>query len=359
MTMANNIFKNLILQGAEYSGLLNVLQNIGTNSRQSVYVLAYHRVAELHQTPWLSPELISATPRQFDEQMKFIAERYNPVSIHDLLQSMHGEGHLPKNAVLVTVDDGYRDFKEEILPVCTCHGIQPLLFLPTAFVGKGNFWWDKVYQIIHLSGQASIDTPFGVFPISTEDEKRMAVKQITRLLKTIPFKQTMQWVDATHAALVSLTEEQWHNTLTWDDLRQLINDGVSVACHTHTHPIMTQISQEQAQNEVLVAQALIQRELGMALPVFAFPDGKPHSFSKTLFDMLYLKGFELQFVLVGGRAIIQARGEKTISPRLSVWQRQTLPQFHMRLTPIWAFYETIKLRLSHGWSMNPLYAGDS
>jgi len=345
--MANSILKNLILQGAENSGLLNILQRVGSHAKQTVYILAYHRVAEFDQTPWLSPALISATPRQFNEQMKFVAERYNPISIHDLLCASHGEGHLPQNAVLVTVDDGYRDFKDEILPICIRYGIQPLLFMPTAFVGAGNFWWDKVYQIIYFSGQSLLETPFGKFPISTCSEKHWAVEQLTQSLKSIPFEVAMKWVDSTHLRLVTLTEEQQHNTLTWDDLRQMVNDGVAVGDHTHTHPIMTQISLEQARHEVRTAQALLQRELGIALPIFAFPDGRHHAYSNTLFEMLHSEGFELLFLLVGGKALIQAGIGKTVFPRLSVWQNQTLPQFHMRLTPFWAFYESITSKPAH------------
>jgi len=338
--MANSILKNLLLQGAEYGGILNILQRIGSGFNHSVYILAYHRVAEFDQSPWLSPGLISTTPQQFDEQMKFIADRYNPISIQDLLRAIHGEGSLPKNAVLVTVDDGYRDFKDEIFPICTRYGIQPLLFIPTAFVGAGNFWWDKVYQIIYLSGQSSLNTPFGEFLISTSSEKRQALEQLTRSLKSIPFAIAMKWVGNAHATFVTLTHEQQHNTLTWDELRQLVRNGVTVACHTHTHPLLTRISLEEARHEVRISQDIIRHELGTALPIFAFPDGRPHAFSKPLFEMLHSEGFELLFLLAGGRALIQAENGKTIFPRVSVWQSQTLPQFHMRLTPFWAFYES-------------------
>jgi peptidoglycan/xylan/chitin deacetylase (PgdA/CDA1 family) len=90
--------------------------------------------------------------------MKLVASRYNPVSAEDLVQAASGGSPLPKDAVLVTVDDGYLDFKEVIFPVCSRFGIRPLLFMPTAFVGSGTYWWDKVYQIIHLSGQTKIDS---------------------------------------------------------------------------------------------------------------------------------------------------------------------------------------------------------
>jgi peptidoglycan/xylan/chitin deacetylase (PgdA/CDA1 family) len=342
--MTKSILKNFILKVAENSGFLNILQKTNLRNGQYVYILTYHRVAELTSRPWLTPGLISATPQQFDEQMKLVANKYNPISVQDLVRAAQGGGSLPKDAVLVTVDDGYRDFKEEIFPVCSRYSIRPLLFMPTAFVGTGNFWWDKVYQIIHLSGLSKIDTPIGKFSITNEREKSKTQEQLIPTLKLMPFEKVTEWVDSTHSALVQLTEEQQHNTLTWDELRQLDFAGVTVACHTHTHPILTQISLEEAQREVSISQELICQELGHALPIFAFPDGKPHAYNHALFQMLNSEGFEMLFLLVDGRALIQSGNKKMILPRLSVWQSQTLPQFHMRLTPLWALYETINYK---------------
>lgn len=332
--MAKSALKNFILATAENTGLLNLLQKANPGNHQSVYVLAYHRVAEFTCRPWLSPDLISATPQQFEEQMKFIAHRYSPISIQDVVHAAQGRKPLPKDAVLVTVDDGYLDFAEEIFPVCIRYGIQPLLFMPTAFVGTGTFWWDKVYQIIHLSGLNEIDTPVGHFSISTQSEKSALQKRLTNALKYLPAEKATEWIETTHSVFVQLTAEQQHNTLSWEELRQLVSAGVAVACHTHTHPILTRVSLEDARREVRISQELLQQQLGVTLPIFAFPDGKPNAYSDTLFNMLHSEGFEMLFLLVAGRALIQPGNKKMLLPRLSVWQSQSLPQFHMRLTPI-------------------------
>ena len=221
-----------------------------------------------------------------------------------------------------------------IFPVCSRYGIRPLVFIPTAFVGTGTFWWDKVYQIVYLSGQNKIDSPFGQFSISTEKEKGQVHARLIQNLKHMPDKQMTEWVESTHSALVQLAKEQQHNTLNWDELNQLVQAGVTVACHTHTHSIMTQIPIEEARRQACMSQELIRQKLGHALPIFAFPDGKLKTFNSTLFEMLHSEGFEILFLLVDGRALIQPGNKKMVLPRLSVWRSQSLPQFHMRLTPL-------------------------
>ena len=152
-------------------------------------------------------------------------------------------------------------------------------------------------------------------------------------LKQMPFYQVITWVEGTHTSLVNLSEEQQHNTLTCDELRQLNRAGVTVASHSHTHPILTQIPLEEARRQILLSQEIIRRELGYALPIFAFPDGKPRAFNSALIDMLYSEGFEMLFLVVNGRAVIKPGSHKITLPRLAVGQNHTLPHIHLRLTP--------------------------
>jgi peptidoglycan/xylan/chitin deacetylase (PgdA/CDA1 family) len=332
--MTKSTWKNFILESAENSGFMNLVQNNFRGSGQYLYVLTYHRVDENNHRPWLDPHQISATPQQFEEQMKFLATRYNPISAEDLVKAANGGPPLPKDAVLVTVDDGYLDFNEVIFPLCNRFGIRPLLFMPTAYIGTGTFWWDKVYQIIYLSGRNKIDSPVGQFSISSEKEKFKVQTKLIRILKQMPDKQMTDWVESTYAALVQLPKDQQQNTLTWDNLVQLVREGATVACHTHSHSIMTQISIEEARKQVVMSQELIRQKLGHALPIFAFPDGQLQTINSALFEMLHSEGFEILFTLIDGRALIEPGNKKMILPRLSVWQSQTLPQFHMRLTPL-------------------------
>ena len=70
-------------------------------------VLAYHRVVD-----WNVPDfdtfkpVVSATPAAFAAQMDFICERFNVVSVSDVLAWLRGEKALPPYPALITFDDG-------------------------------------------------------------------------------------------------------------------------------------------------------------------------------------------------------------------------------------------------------------
>lgn len=326
--------KNFAFAAGEKTGLFNLLQKVGRGGGQYLYVLAYHRVEDPNANPWLDPHEISATPQQFEAQMKLLSQRYHPVSIADVLDAAHGGKPLPTDAVLLTVDDGYRSFKNALFPICERYGVQPLLFVPTGFVGSGTFWWDKVYQILYHSGHGEIDSPIGRLSLQNEQEKFSARHLLIRALKKMPREQATGWIDATHAALVNIPADQPSDTLTWDELRALKSKGVAIAPHTHTHPILAQVSLEEVKRQVCMSRDLIREELGDVLPVFAIPDGKTISYNQEILDLIHAQGLEFVFLLLGGRALIEPGNHQMVLPRLGVWKKLTLAHFHYRLTPL-------------------------
>lgn len=62
------------------------------------------------------------------QQLMDLNGTYNPVSIHDYVLALRGERTLPERSLLVTVDDGYRDFQEIALPMFQNAGIEPVMF---------------------------------------------------------------------------------------------------------------------------------------------------------------------------------------------------------------------------------------
>ncbi|GAP14497.1 predicted xylanase/chitin deacetylase [Longilinea arvoryzae] len=331
--MPKHRWKNALLTAAEAVGAIDLLQKTGREDGQSLYVLAYHRVEAPALNPWLDPADISATPAQFAAQLELLACRYHPVALADVLAAQRGEYSLPRDAVLLTVDDGYSNFMDEIFPVCARFGIRPLLFLATGCVGSGTYWWDQVYQLIHHSGQPALDTPAGRFPIGSPEEKARARRELLFALKRMPGDQRVDWIGAAYDRFVRPSANPPRLTLSWDELRALRQAGVDIAPHTHSHPILSQIPLESVRAELRTSRNLIEHELGECPPVFALPDGKAISYHQGVIDLLFSSGCAIVFSMLDGRARVRPNSAHLLLPRLGVWQGLSLPHFHYRLTP--------------------------
>lgn len=297
-------------------------------------VLNYHRVDHAENRPWLDPSLISATPEQFDEQMSLLRKDYSPVNTEDVLVALSGQRTLPKRAVLVTVDDGYRDFAEFIFPVCAKYDIQPLLFVPTAYPAKGGFWWDKLYWAVHNWEANELETPYGYFSLSTSDDREVALQKLRMAIKANDFKEGMAFIGQIYNGSKPKSTSDAADVLDWDELRTLSQNGAAIAAHTHSHPLLTRIPFSEACAEIHQSQEIIHKEIGKALPVFAFPDGQPAFFSPALSD--FLKGEKIEFgvTTVDRNAVLSAENARHF-PRVGVYQKLSIEAFAYRLTPFY------------------------
>lgn len=333
--------KEKILNILEKTGGLRALQWFGGNEGSSLYVLAYHRVDYLDQRRLLELGLISATPEQFAAQMKFIADEFSPVSAEDVLNSVERNAPLPRDAVLVTVDDGYLDYKEYIAPICSRYGIRPILFIPTDYVGGGIFWWDRLEQSLLLTKEKEVKTQFGDFPLQSSAQKQYSITKIGNYVRDQSFQQAKNWVEDLCDELAPGLLDDTRVSLDWDELRELARTGTTVASHTHTHPILSHVPLEQVKQELRESQAIISKEIGSTLPIFAFPDGRPYAMHEDILPILANEGFRVAFTRIEGRANL-LKNNLLQMPRLGVSRNMSISSFHLHLTGLYHSWKSIK-----------------
>ena len=331
MVSKKNIVK-AVSRVAYQSKFFRTLGNVGR--RNFLTVLNYHRIDHAENRPWLDPSLISASPEQFDEQMALLRKDYSPVNTEDVLAALSGQRALPKRAVLVTVDDGYRDFAEYISPISMKYDIEPLLFVPTAYPAKGGFWWDKLYWAVQNWGTDELETPYGSFSLATSDDRNLVLRRLRAAIKAGDFKAGMAFIEQIYSGSKPKSMSDAVDVLDWDELRALSQNGAAIAAHTHNHPLLTRIPFDEACAEIHQSQEVIRKEIGKALPVFAFPDGQPAFFSPELVKFLKKEGIELGVTTVDRNAVL-SEANALYFPRVGVYQKLSIEAFAYRLTPFY------------------------
>jgi len=100
---------------------------------QLVPILVYHNVA-----PQAKGRLVIAAAT-FEQQMRYLKrEGYRVVRLADFVAWTRLERQLPKKAVVLTFDDGYRAFLDYAYPVLKELGFPATLFVYTDYVGAGR-----------------------------------------------------------------------------------------------------------------------------------------------------------------------------------------------------------------------------
>ncbi len=172
-------------------------------------ILAYHRIAESGSEA-LAPYRV--TPAAFEEQLRYLRDHgFTGITLEDWSQHVVHGASIPQGAVLITFDDGYRDFKENAWPLLERYGFTASVFLVADGIGGTNVW------------------------------------------------------DAEHGESVPL--------LDWREIRELQRQGVRFGSHTASHAWLPDLSWRQAAAELRHSKRVLEQGLGAPVSSIAYPWG--------------------------------------------------------------------------------------
>ncbi len=255
------------------TGVLRALEAFDRSTRR-VAILVYHRIDEPAAEPDLDPGLVSATPADFRAQMEVLAAYAHPISLSQLLGAHLEQRPLPPRAVLVTFDDGYRDFAVHAWPVLRSLGIPAVLFVPTAFpdgVPEG-FWWDRLHSALARTRERAIELEgLGSLPLTDAAQRRSAHRALRDRFKSLPHDEALARLERVISRLADVPP--LNRVLGWDALRTLAREGLAVCSHGQTHALHTRLSSEALRRDLSDSRSRIERELaGLAAPpTLAYP----------------------------------------------------------------------------------------
>jgi peptidoglycan/xylan/chitin deacetylase (PgdA/CDA1 family) len=129
-----------------------------------VPILMYHSISETNQRRGHPYFQTTTSPTDFMEQMSFLHDHgYKVITLKEATtylrdpasQRMHEQRRDHIRRVVLTFDDGFRDFYTLAAPVLDLHGFKATVFLPTAyitqngatFVGKECLRWSEVKDL--------------------------------------------------------------------------------------------------------------------------------------------------------------------------------------------------------------------
>ena len=291
-------------------------------------VLTYHRVANLQDSPALHPQIISATPANFEKQMRLVVKKYHVVSMPQVLEAIAKKKSLPPRAVLITFDDAYYDF-DVAWSILRSLKMTATLFVPTAYPDHPEraFWWDRLYWAVMNTSRHELSVkPLNVLSLTDGEMRQQSLKRLQDHVKTIPHREAAAFVDEVCDQLGSKPLVQ-KSVLSWEELRQLAKEGVTMCAHTQTHPIMTQLSPEDLRREVVGSQDDLKREIGETLPIFCYPSG---SHDDAVVNVLRKENFTVAFTTMKGQNDL-CTADLLRLRRTNMTRRTSLPIFRVKL----------------------------
>ena len=83
---------------------------------------------------------LSITPADFAAQMDWLAHNgYHPITLTELHGYLNGQRGLPSRPVILTFDDGYKDFYTTALPILRAHDFSAVAYVVSGFLGRSGY----------------------------------------------------------------------------------------------------------------------------------------------------------------------------------------------------------------------------
>ena len=174
---------------------------------------AHGRILTYHRVDEVKGDRLVVAPETFRQQMEWLRRReIRVVDLNTLTESLQ---HPRKGVrqIAITFDDGYEDNHRFAWPILRSFGYTATLFVPAALIGTEH-------------------------PLPVE-RPRVAPAPL----------------------------------LTWEQLREMSQDGIAVGSHGLTHHRLTRLSLAQVKAEVTESKRVLEEKLGRAADWFCYPSG--------------------------------------------------------------------------------------
>ena len=276
-------------------------------------ILLYHHFPSQHM-------------KSLHEQCALLSSRYRPMALSDAIARLQNGEPLPRNAIAVTVDDGYADYAESGVECFLKFEIPSTVFVCERLIEGHWLWYDRVEYAFACTrrGKLSIsDGPWGPsrsYAAGSNNEKQASLRRALAEAKRMPSSVVDAFVDAIELAAEigpsAAPVDPWQG-MSWETLRTIAShELVSVGAHTANHPILSRLEDPFAlRDEIAGCRERISRKLGSDVDFFAYPNGQPEDLSPEVVSLVREAGYSAAFTTTQG--VNRRRHDPILLPRIA------------------------------------------
>lgn len=254
-------------------------------NRKKLAILLYHGVS-----PKISQGISNyrgkfIEPKNFNRQIKYLKKNYTILELDKAIELLKSNS-LPLYSLIITFDDGYKNFYDYAYPILKQNQIPATVFLPTDFIDKKiPLWVDRLEYAIGLRKESF------QHKIKTDTALRQKLKLLPENKKNEELKKIE---DMNVEKLDNFSgEKSAYAPLEWSQILEMQNNKINFGAHTKTHPILTQLSAEETKKEITESALILKEKTGKISKIFSYPNGQPKDFNeeiKTIMKKTNFKG---------------------------------------------------------------------
>ena len=264
----------------------------------------YHYVRPLKETKF--SELKALEFSDFESQLDYLAENYNFVTPSQVIETIYETNELPKNAVLLTFDDGYKDHYNYVFPTLKSRGIKGVFFPPTKAIYENKLL--DVNRLHFVLASSKIEVLIkrleDIIRYSSSEHKLKTIEEYKNLFwkrnrydssEVNFFKKMLQHAlpkdfrsevaKKLFAEYVDSDESSFAKKLYMNpsELKEMKENGMEIGSHGHNHYWLEKINMNQQIQDIECSLTLLRRD-GL-LPErywFCYPYGSNNEITRQI-----------------------------------------------------------------------------
>jgi len=274
------------------------------------------------------PPDMSISPERLEGILEWFARRYRMCTIAEGLREIDA-GARGKSFVALSMDDGYRDNHDRLLPLLERTGARATVFLESRPLDERRVNWSHKYfwllgrmspwDFVHGYGERVGDSPHfhAMNQVVTEGrlEPRYHLKRILKYeAEAEPRDRAIDAIFAEQGGDERALCEALY--MGWDQARAMQASGVELGGHTVSHEILSRLAPEEQVREVAGGAEAMERALGQRPVSFAYPWGRRWDFDDASREAVRRAGFRCAVTMHAGT--VGPRSERTALARLAI-----------------------------------------
>jgi peptidoglycan/xylan/chitin deacetylase (PgdA/CDA1 family) len=260
----------------------------------SLTVLIFHRVLPFDTArPSSQWPGYTVTPDFLRQCLNFLRRHYELVSLDQVLTALRGGAGLPPTALLITIDDGWKDTSEYAEPLLRQAGCPAVLFAVGGLCDGLDLWQESLYHAL-LAGELTPSRCLMLWrEVASPEPPPTDWSTIASIWK---LAARLQSLDNAHRreclTRAGLPPPAPSPMMPVDELRGFARPPLSVGAHGYTHLPMTEVPD--AAGELRLSRSRLRQALaGLSeVETMSWPHGR---YSPELTTQAWEAGFECQF----------------------------------------------------------------
>jgi peptidoglycan/xylan/chitin deacetylase (PgdA/CDA1 family) len=327
--------------------------------RHQGVILTYHGVLTKSDDLYTTRNCVDVA--MFDRQMDFMARHYKVVPLSTFVEWLSLDKKLPPYTAAITFDDGFRNNLTVALPILKKYRLSATIFLPTSFIGSDEMglWTERVDWLIHRTRVASVRIAANgtekSYLLHTKAEREIASDQIRAYLKTLSPKerkcvvaQLARQIGTQPRGVQTGSEDspvdaqERYAFLNWEEVKAMTRARITFGSHTHTHPILTPLNEQEANFEVAESRRLIGEQLGTECRLFSYPNGTQVDFGSREEKLLKGVGYQAAVTQIDG--FNDASTNPMALRRINIVRSEDFSFFLAKISGVWSLLNYLRNR---------------